>query len=235
MRLAQHQQVAGLGDVLRRRTPVHPAAVLLADHARQLPDQRHDGVAGAGEALVDARAIEQLQPRGARDRLGGIGGDDAEFGLRAGQRDLDVQPGLPAVLQPVQRADAGIGNARGSREIAHGVSLLGCGHSSGGLLSRPQHGWERQYECERGWRGREPYKLALDFKRHTGNDRTRSRWRLGSIGPGAVWLRQANKMSSARVVQPWSTIYGFAVNPTHAGSAVTHSAAIARKAMPPHS
>ena len=119
MRLAQHQQIAGLGDVLRRRTPVHPAAVLLAHHARQLPDQRHDGVAGAGEALVDARAIQQFQPRRARDRLGGIGGDDAEFGLRAGQRDLDVQPGLPAVLQPVQRADAGIGDARGSREIAH--------------------------------------------------------------------------------------------------------------------
>ena len=63
MRLAQHQQVAGLGDVLRRGAPVHPAAMRLADDAAELPDQRHERVAGAGEALVDAGAIHQLEAR----------------------------------------------------------------------------------------------------------------------------------------------------------------------------
>ena len=55
-------------------------------------------VAGAGEALVDARAVQQLEPRRGGDRLGRLVRDDAEFGLRAGQRDLDIEPGLPAVL-----------------------------------------------------------------------------------------------------------------------------------------
>ena len=66
VRLAQHQQVAGLGDVLRRRAPMHPAAMRLADDAAQFPDQRHDRVAGARETLVDAgrgRAVRDARPR----------------------------------------------------------------------------------------------------------------------------------------------------------------------------
>ena len=127
VRLPQHQQVAGLRDVLRRRAPVHPAAMLLADDARQFPDQRYDGVAGAGQALVDARAIQEFQPRGAGDCFGGVRRDDADFGLRAGQRDLHIEPGLPAVLQPIQRADARIRDACGRRQlIAHRVSLPEC-------------------------------------------------------------------------------------------------------------
>ena len=84
----------------------------LADHAAELPDQRHDGVAGAREAFVDARAIEQLQSGSPRDRLGRIVRNDAQLRLRPGERDLDVEPGLPAVLQAIQCADAGIRHAR---------------------------------------------------------------------------------------------------------------------------
>ena len=62
VRLAQHQQVAGLGDVLRGGAPMHPAAMRLADDAAEFPDQRDDGVAGAGEPLIDARPVHQLQP-----------------------------------------------------------------------------------------------------------------------------------------------------------------------------
>ena len=68
VRLAQHQQIAGLGDVLRGGAPVHPAAMRLADDPAELPDQRHDGVAGAGEALVDAGAVHQVKLRLGRDR-----------------------------------------------------------------------------------------------------------------------------------------------------------------------
>ena len=124
MRLAQDQQVAGLRDVLRRCAPMHPAAMRLADDPRQLPHQRHDRMAGAGETLIDALAVEAAELCGAGDRLGGFLGDDAELGLGTGQRDLDIEPGLPAVLLLVEGADAGIGNPRGGRQfVAHAVVL----------------------------------------------------------------------------------------------------------------
>jgi len=124
MRLAQHKQIAGLGYVLRRRAPVHPAAMRLADDSRQFPDQRHDRVAGAREPLVDALAVEEVEAGGAGDSLGRFLRDDAELGLRAGQRDLDIEPGLPAVFLLVEGADAGVRNARGSRQfVAHGIIL----------------------------------------------------------------------------------------------------------------
>ena len=131
VRLAQHQQVAGLGDVLRRGAPMHPAAMRFADDAAEFPDQRDDGVAGAGEAFVDARAIHQLEPGLGGDRLGGVSWDDAELGLGAGQGGLDIEPGLPAVLQSIEGADAGVGDAgRGRESVAIGghscCSILGA-------------------------------------------------------------------------------------------------------------
>jgi hypothetical protein len=125
MRLAQDDEVAGLRDVLRRRAPMHPAAMRLADDPRQFPDQRHNRVAGAREAFVDALAVEQFEACRARDRLGGLLRDDVELGLGARQRRLDIKPGLPTVLLLVKRADAGIGNPRGGRQfVAHDVILV---------------------------------------------------------------------------------------------------------------
>jgi len=122
--LPQHQKVAGLGDVLGRRAPMDPAAVRLADDAAELPHQRHQGVAGAGETFVDLFAVHQLEPRLGRDRLGRRRRNDAELGLGAGQRHLDVEPGLPAVLQAVERAHPRIGDAaRGGQRVAH-MTLL---------------------------------------------------------------------------------------------------------------
>ena len=126
MRLAQHQKVTGLRDVLRRRAPMHPAAMRLADDAAELPDQRHQRMAGAGEAFVDALAVHQLELRICSNRLRGLGGDDAELGLGVGEGGLDVEPGLPAVLQPIERAHAGIGDAGcGRKSVGHGPSLIG--------------------------------------------------------------------------------------------------------------
>ena len=121
MRLAQYQQIAGLGDVLGRRTPMHPAAIWLAGDAGEFPDQRHDGVAGAGKALVDAGTVEQFEPGRARDRLRRPLGDDAEVLLRLSQRRLDLEPGLPAALLAIERADAGIGHPCRRRQfVGHG-------------------------------------------------------------------------------------------------------------------
>jgi len=80
-------------------------------------------VAGAREALVDARAVEQFKMRGVPNRCGRALGYDPQLLLRAGQRRLDVEPSLPAVLELVQRTDAGVGNTGGGRQfVTHGLS-----------------------------------------------------------------------------------------------------------------
>src|SRR5687768_10505911 len=68
---------------------------------------------GAREAFLDARAVEQLEFRAAGDRFGGFARDDAELGLRPRERGFDIEPGLPAVLLSIERADAGIADACG--------------------------------------------------------------------------------------------------------------------------
>jgi hypothetical protein len=87
----------------------------LADDAREFPDERYDRVPGAREAFHDAPAVEEFEARGFFDLGCRLLRDDAQFGLRLGERRLDIEPGLPAVLLPVQRADAGIGDARRRR------------------------------------------------------------------------------------------------------------------------
>ena len=124
MRPLQHQQIAGLRDVLRRRAPVHPAAMRLARHARQLPHQRHQRVAGAREAFVEPCPIEQLEPGRLADGGSGARRNDAEFFLRLGQRHLDIEPRLPAALLFVEGAQPRIGDARGGGEgVGHGGGL----------------------------------------------------------------------------------------------------------------
>ena len=63
--------------------------------------------------------------RGFGNRVGCLFRDDPEFGLRVGERGFDIEPGLPAILQPIEGADAGVGDARGGRQfIAHRFLLL---------------------------------------------------------------------------------------------------------------
>ena len=82
VRLPQYDQVTGLGNVLRRRSPMDPAAMRLADNPAQLPDERHDRMAGAGKTFVDAAAVEKFELRLGRDRFGRIVRNDPELGLR---------------------------------------------------------------------------------------------------------------------------------------------------------
>jgi hypothetical protein len=50
-----------------------------------------------------------------------------------GQRDLDVEPCLPAVLQPVERADAGVLYAAGGRAfVAHATFPFERNAAAGG-------------------------------------------------------------------------------------------------------
>ncbi len=147
MRMAQHDQVASLSDVLRRRTPMHPAPRLPGD-ARQLPHQRHNGVAGASSGLVDPIAIEQIELSGSRDRRGSILWDDSELGLCFRQRGFNVKPRLPADVTAEQRADAGIRHTCGGGTfIAHRVSPSShrtaghawCGTLHESISNHPRH------------------------------------------------------------------------------------------------
>src|SRR5262249_15387547 len=79
---------------------------------RHLPYQRHDGVRGARQRFIDPLAVEQFELGDPRNRLGGVARDDAEIGLRLRERRLDVEPRLPAALDLVEIADAGIAQPR---------------------------------------------------------------------------------------------------------------------------
>src|SRR5271167_5217178 len=124
MRLAQHQQIAGLGDVLGRRPPMNPAAVWFAGDPAEFPDQRHDRVTGARETLVDAGAVEEFETGRPPDRRSRRIGDDAEFGLRLGQCRLDIEPSLPAVFLTIKRADTGVRYACRSRKFVTHMRIL---------------------------------------------------------------------------------------------------------------
>ena len=124
MRLAQLQDVARLGDVLRGRSPVDVAAGVALAEPVELPDERHQAVPGDAQPLGDALEVEQLEVRLALDLRCGRLGNHPDLRLRPGQRRLDVKPGLPARLLREQRPDAGVADAqRGRSFFAHGVLL----------------------------------------------------------------------------------------------------------------
>src|SRR6266700_1490815 len=60
--------------------------------------------------IAAAARLELLHPRRGGDRCDRLGRDDAELGLRPGQRHLDIEPGLPAVFQAIKGTDPGIGD-----------------------------------------------------------------------------------------------------------------------------
>ena len=83
----------GVDDVLRRRTPVHPAA-LVAAALDERPDQRNERMLRRRDSLAQLREVVEARVRLGGDPLGGRCGDDADLGLSLGERTLDVEPGL---------------------------------------------------------------------------------------------------------------------------------------------
>ncbi len=104
-----HQQkLSGLRDVLRRCTPVHVAAGVTVAHPVQLPDQRHQGVPGARQALLHGVHVEVRKFRLAGYLRGCLRRDDVEFRLRLRQGGFDVQPSLVARRLREQAPNAGV-------------------------------------------------------------------------------------------------------------------------------
>src|SRR5262245_18886020 len=122
--LAQQQQISRLRNVLGRCAPMDPAAMWLPDHAGKLPNQRHERMSGALEPLLDARAVQQVEACRRGDGLGRFAWNDFELCLRVGQRRLDVEPSLPAVLACIDGPYAWILDPCGRRKgVAHLSSL----------------------------------------------------------------------------------------------------------------
>ena len=94
MRPPREEQLSGLGDVLGRGAPVDVSSGVAVTDPVQLPDQRHERVAGALEPRPDRLPVQEREPRLPGDLLGGVRGDDPELGLRLRQRRFDVEPGL---------------------------------------------------------------------------------------------------------------------------------------------
>ena len=92
--VADLQNRGGVHDVLRRRAPMQPAPAV-AGPLGQLTHQRQDRVADRLGLAPEPVEIERGRVGGdrgggLRDRLGGVGGHDAEPRLGAGQRRLDL-------------------------------------------------------------------------------------------------------------------------------------------------
>ena len=108
---AEVEELAGLGDVLGGCAPVDIAAGIAVADAVEFPDHGYEGVSGAGEAFADFVHVEVFVARLALDFLGGVFGDDAEFGLRLRECDFDVEPCLYSRGFAEDFADAWVADA----------------------------------------------------------------------------------------------------------------------------
>jgi hypothetical protein len=86
---AQDQNVTGLRDVLRGRSPMHPSAMLASSHA-QLGDQSHQRVTGLGDATLNAPHVQVRQAGSRLDHRRRRGRDDPAFRLGRGQSSLHI-------------------------------------------------------------------------------------------------------------------------------------------------
>ena len=116
--LAQHQNVTGLRDVLRGRSPVHPPPMLTSRHG-QLGDQGHQRMAGLGDATLDPGHVQARQPGRRRYRLRRRNRNDPALRLGRRQGSLHIQPALPAVLPGEQRPHARVRNPSISEPLSH--------------------------------------------------------------------------------------------------------------------
>ena len=94
VRPAHQQQLPGLRNVLGRRAPVDVAARIPLAYPVQLPDQGHQRVPGARQALPHGVQVEVRQVGPAGDFRRGLRRYDVEFGLGLRQGGFDVQPCL---------------------------------------------------------------------------------------------------------------------------------------------
>ena len=96
--LADLQHGGGVGDVLRRRAPVAILAELVAAQRVQLRHHAEDRIADALGLLPQLGHVDLVEPAVAHDLVGRVLRDQAEAALNLGERRLDVEIFLRAVL-----------------------------------------------------------------------------------------------------------------------------------------
>jgi hypothetical protein len=80
----QQQELAGLGNVLCRGTPVHVAAGVAVTHPVQFPDQRHQRVSRTRQSGADVIQVQQRDVGLTGDLFGSLPWDYAQLRLRLG-------------------------------------------------------------------------------------------------------------------------------------------------------
>ena len=131
VRMPHLEELAGLGDVLGGGAPVHVATGLALTGAIELPDQRHQRMAGAGQALAHRGQVEEGEVRLGDDLARGRLRDDLQLGLGQRERGLDVQPRLKARRLREEGPYAGVVDAERGRLLEHGR----FSRTAGGALS----------------------------------------------------------------------------------------------------
>jgi hypothetical protein len=81
----------GVGDVLGGRAPMAPFAETVGTQTDDLLHHAEDRIADALGLLLEACEIDVLDPTLPHDLARGLLGDDAEAGLCAGERGLDLE------------------------------------------------------------------------------------------------------------------------------------------------
>ncbi|MNT03435.1 hypothetical protein D3C72_1379690 [compost metagenome] len=92
------QRHAGVDHVLRRGAVVHPFPVVRAAARLQLLERRHQRMLDAADLRRHLADVDIGHLGLGADFLGRRRRDDAQLGLRVGQRRFEVQPFLDAVL-----------------------------------------------------------------------------------------------------------------------------------------
>ena len=94
MRLGHLYGNRRIENILGRRPPVDITCRRLATQGFELVEHWHQRMLREGNVVRQLLDIEQRRIRLALDHLGGGGGNHAQFRLRFGQRDLNIQPAL---------------------------------------------------------------------------------------------------------------------------------------------
>ena len=124
VRLSQLDELAGLGDVLRRGAPVDVSARVAVANPVKLPYQRDEAVAGSRQTLADSLAVHVLQATLADYLLSGVRRNDSEFRFGDRERRFDVQPGLQPLVFREQVSDARVFHSERGGFLLHDVALL---------------------------------------------------------------------------------------------------------------
>ncbi len=118
-----------IDDVLRRRSPVNPAARVAAA-LDERTDQRHERMLGRRDALPQLAEVVAARIALRGDSLRGCRRNDTDLGLGLGEHPLDVEPRLNERPRLEDRS-----HLLGAVQVAEHLAIEGERHVSGSARS----------------------------------------------------------------------------------------------------